>query len=683
MGIRVGIDTGGTFTDLVAIDEDDGTISICKEPSTPSNPMIALQRALRCSEVDLQRVVRTVVGTTVATNAILERNGARVLFLTTSGLEDVLFIQRINRPRNYDLRWQKPTALVRRRHCLGVRERINYKGQVLQPLTDEEMRRVGDQVAAVVAQEPIDALAMCLLFSYINPKHEQQLSAHLRERFPELPQSISHQLVPIWREYERGSTTVADAFVKPLIRDYAVNAERAFKDLAVGGVRCLMKSNGGMTLLDTITERPVDTLLSGLAAGAVAGNFFGQLAGYKNLITLDMGGTSCDVGLIVDGQLHYTTGFEIEWGIPVAAPMIDVATIGAGGGSIAWVDRGGFLRVGPQSAGAAPGPAAYGIGGDRPTVTDADLVLGRLNPAYFLGGQMPLYLDRAETAIGQLGKRLGMSVEESAGAIVRVVNDNMASTIRLLTVEKGVDPREFALVAFGGAGPLHASSLARSLQIPRVVIPVHPGLCSAFGTLIANMRVDKVWTQAYRSDDLDLSRVQTKFRAVADEAKDDLRRQGFPGEPQVLLSVSMRYLEQNYEEDISIPSPNVTAGDLQEAYQHFHDRHREFYGYAFPEETIELVHFKVSAIGLVEPPVLPRLSNKVGTPAAEVRPINVDAGMKTGCPVYRRDQLPPQFESDGPAMIEEIDSTILVNAGDSFSVDSFGNIVVVMGEASE
>jgi N-methylhydantoinase A len=300
MGIRMGVDTGGTFTDLVAIDEEKHTLYTRKEPSTPSRPVAALQAVLENSQVDLQRGTRTVLGTTVATNAILERNGAQVLFLTTQGIEDVLFIQRINRPHNYDLRWQKPAPLVKRRHCLGVNERINYKGVVVQPLTDEELRRVGDQVEAITIQDEIEALAICLLFAYVNPEHEAKLDAYLRKRFPDLPQSVSHQLVPIWREYERSSTTVADAFVKPLIMRYVTDARCAYQNLAVSGVQCLMKSNGGMTLLDIVVDRPSDTLLSGLVAGVIAGNFFGQLTGYENLITLDLGGTSCDVGLIVD-----------------------------------------------------------------------------------------------------------------------------------------------------------------------------------------------------------------------------------------------------------------------------------------------------------------------------------------------------------------------------------------------
>jgi N-methylhydantoinase A len=676
MGIRMGVDTGGTFTDLVAIDEEKHTLYTRKEPSTPSRPVAALQAVLENSQVDLQRGTRTVLGTTVATNAILERNGAQVLFLTTQGIEDVLFIQRINRPHNYDLRWQKPAPLVKRRHCLGVNERINYKGVVVQPLTDEELRRVGDQVEAITIQDEIEALAICLLFAYVNPEHEAKLDAYLRKRFPDLPQSVSHQLVPIWREYERSSTTVADAFVKPLIMRYVTDARCAYQNLAVSGVQCLMKSNGGMTLLDIVVDRPSDTLLSGLVAGVIAGNFFGQLTGYENLITLDLGGTSCDVGLIVDGQPRYTTGFEIEWGLPVSVPVVDVTTIGAGGGSIAWVDRGGFLRVGPQSAGADPGPAAYGAGGEQPTVTDANLVLGRLNPTYFLGGRIPLYQHKSEIAIAGLAQKLEMSIQESAMAIVKVVNDNMASAMRLLTVEKGIDPRNFTLVVFGGAGPLHASSLARLLQIPRIVIPIYPGLGSAFGALIADVRVDKVWTQAFRSDNLDLSRVRAKFRAMVKEAQDELRQQGYFGETQLFLSISMRYLEQNYEEDIYISSADLAEEELHQAYRRFHDRQRQFYGYAFPNETIELLHFKVSAVGPVQIPELPRLDVKAAIPKPTYRPVVLEDGLHEKCPVFHRDRLPPGFKWRNPAIIEEIDSTILIETGDTLLVDEFGNIVI-------
>ena len=458
--LALGIDTGGTFTDLVALGAD-GSVRVAKAPSTPDAPLGALLSVLDKAAVPGAAIERIVHGTTVATNTVLQRRGAEVLYVATAGFEDIPFIQRINRKSEYDLHWLKPRPLVKRRNCLAVAERIDAQGQVVVPLEAAAM----EQLAAQVAERGAEAIAVCLLFSYLNPAHELELGAFLQQRFPSIPVSLSHRVAPMWREYERSSTTVADAYLKPLLSGYCPSIGAALRERSVNGPCSLLKSDGGTTGLAQAPERPVELLLSGLAGGVIGGAHFAREAGFEQAITLDMGGTSCDVGLLLDGEPQFTTDYEIEWGLPVAIPVIEVRTLGAGGGSIARIDKGGMLAVGPESAGARPGPGCYGAGGEAATVTDANLVLGRLNPDFFLGGELQLHPERAAAVIDPLARSLGLRREAAARAIVDLADENMTNAIRLLTIERGIDPRDFVLVAFGGAGPLHAAAIAAKLGI--------------------------------------------------------------------------------------------------------------------------------------------------------------------------------------------------------------------------
>ena len=491
MGIRVGIDTGGTFTDLVAVDDANGRWYVAKVPSNPDNPVAAIADALETADFDPAEVSFVVVGTTIGINAVLTRKGARVLYLTTKGFEDVPYIQRINRKHHYDFHWRKPQPLMHRPDCLGVAERMDEEGGVLEPI---DLDGLGDRVAERLASNGGGsvAVAVCLLFSYLNPDHERATRDLLRERFPDLPVSLSHEIAPIWREYERGTTTAVDAFTKPLFERYVDGVSAALEAKGVAGGWALLKSNGGHALAHEARERPAHLLLSGIAGGAIGGAYVARAAGSDQAVALDMGGTSCDVCLIVDGEPLYSSDFEIEFGLPVSVQSVSTRTIGAGGGSIGWVDPGGFLQVGPQSAGADPGPAAYGRGGTEATVTDANLILGRLDPDFFLGGRMQLQPELARTAIARLGERLGLDETETASAIIRVTNENMANAIRIVTVEEGIDPRGFALVAIGGAGATHGCEIADAIGMSRVVVPPSSGLCSAFGAIAASVRVDAV-----------------------------------------------------------------------------------------------------------------------------------------------------------------------------------------------
>ena len=502
MAVRMGIDTGGTFTDLIGIDEATNELVIAKTPSTPRQPAQAVMNAIESCGVPAAAISALSIGTTVAANALLQRRGANVIYVTTRGFEDIPYIQRMNRKYHFSLKWRKPTPLVERRNCLGIAERLDFHGRVLVALEESALEELARQIEARLPNYPAGsvAIAVCLLFSYVNADHELRVRQFLRARFPDIPVSLSHEVAPIWREYERGSTVIADSYVKPVIQDYVDSTRRGLAAERLEMPWALMKSNGGRTTPELAEAEPIQLLLSGLAGGLIAGHYFGHLVGLDNLVTLDMGGTSCDVGLIRGGTIGYSTNFEIEFGLPVATPTIDLTTIGAGGGSIAWIDKGGLLRVGPQSAGAEPGPVCYDTGGAEVTVTDANLVLGRLNPDYFLGGKIALNLAKAGAAVARLGERLGLDRHAAAQAVLDIANENMANAIRVLSIDRGLDPREFALVAFGGAGPLHACDIAAKVGMTQVVVPIYPGLTSAFGALIAAPKVNKVWSKHFRSD---------------------------------------------------------------------------------------------------------------------------------------------------------------------------------------
>ena len=500
---RIGVDTGGTFTDLVAVGPH-GDVRLAKVASTPADPARATFEAFERSGVDTGGGVDSfILGTTIATNALIQRRGAPTVLVTTAGFEDILYIQRIDRKGLYDLQWVKAEPYVPRNRVVGVVERILADGSIRTPITDEELARVVEDVRRLTAQSRKPAVAVSLLFSYVNPSHEQALAEALSAALPGVPVSLSSEVAPIWREYERSNTTVVDAYVKPIVADFAGSLAAQLAEMGVGGWHGLLRSNGGQVAIPDAPGRPVEIVLSGLAAGMIAGAHFARAVGTDKAVTLDMGGTSADVGVITDGELQFSGLFEVEFGLPLALPILDVTTIGAGGGSIASIDSGGLLKVGPESAGADPGPACYGLGGEEPTVTDANVLMGRLDPEYFLGGEMSLDADRARRATRPLADRLGLTVEDTADAIVSISIENMDGAMRLVTVDRGLDYREFDLVAYGGAGPLHAAEIARRLGMNRVIVPPNPGLVSAYGTVIADQRVDRRITLVRRLDHAD------------------------------------------------------------------------------------------------------------------------------------------------------------------------------------
>ena len=667
----VGVDVGGTFTDFVAYDEGTRSIEIWKNLSTPADPTDGVLTGLdRIS--DSASIANLRLGTTVATNSILERRGATIAYVTTRGFRDVPFIQRGNRKSHYDITWIKPDPLVKRRHCFEVTERTDRDGLTVEPLDEAQVRAVARDIGTDAA---VEAVAVNLIFSFLAPAHEQRIRDIFAEVCPHLPVSISYDVLPRWKEYERASTTIADAYLKPGVGRYL---DRMSDRLADSGLRdkvVVIKSNGGEMSLAGAAASPIHMTVSGPSGGVIGAKHLAGLAGIRNLVTFDMGGTSTDCSTVVDGAENFTTSFEIEWGLPIQVPMIDIRTIGAGGGSIAWIDKGGMLRVGPQSAGADPGPACYGKGGAA-TVTDANVVLGRISPENFLGGAMALDADAARVAVGDVGGQVGQTVEEAALAIVRIANTNMVGALRAVLIERGLDPRDFTLLAFGGAGPLHAADLMVEATIPNGMVPNYPGQFSAYGFLMTNARVDRHRTVQMSSLDFNPGRATDAMHELAQTAVADLARQGYRQRVEVARSMEMRYLGQNYELELPIDFDVFDDTTTEQVWQAFHDLHAARFGFNIPNSIIEVVNFMVTAISATEKPALPKLqeAKEPALPAAKRLVRYEDGAHET--PVHQRESLLAGHVIEGPALVEEAASVTVIRPGQRITVDPFGNMAI-------
>jgi N-methylhydantoinase A len=674
--MRLGIDTGGTFSDFIVIDEATGEVRAAKVPSTPSNPPEAMRAGLAQLE-EIESAQQIVVGTTVATNAVIQRQGPRILLITNAGFTDVPFVARLDKERLYDLNWSRPRPLVRRGDCIGVRGRIDHRGREIEPLDESSLEAVRTWLLTKAGEEP-PVVAICCLFAYLSPDHERRIAAFVRSVRPDAVVSASHEVSPVWREYERASTTIADAFVKPVVGQYITGIGTELRQrLRAAKEWNLLASNGGYLRAEEAGCSPVRLLLSGLAGGVIGAGFFARAAGYQSVFTLDMGGTSCDIGVILDGEQQYAHEFQVAWGVPVSLPCVAVDTIGAGGGSILWQDKGGLLRVGPQSAGAEPGPVAYGLGGTQPTLTDANLTLGRLDPGYFLGGTMRVDAEESQRVLGELGDALGLTAHGAALASIRTADENMANAVRLIAVDRGLDPREFALVAFGGAGPLHARMVAERLDIKTVLVPPHPGLCSAFGAAIAQARVDRVRSYYARSDRPYPPEMAQVEREVTEDAVAELRRSVEVEEPHVIRSAALRYAGQNYELEVPLPDRDLDGQGWDELLARFQAGHERQYGFALPGEAIELIHLRATALREEKPPRVARFPSGGGAP--DHRSVWLDEGGPIRCAVYRREQIRPGTVLAGPAIIEDADSTTVIFEGDTVQADDSGVLVLTLG----
>ena len=688
----IGVDIGGTFTDVVFADTETNDIRIHKVPTTPEDPSLGMLAAVRelCEREGLSpaEVGHLFHGTTIATNAVLTHEGARAGMITSEGYRDIVHIGRHQRPQHYSIRQEIPwqdRPFVRRRHRLTVPERITPPaGEVLTKLDEEAVRAAARRLRS----EGVEAIAVCFLFSWIDPSHEGRAAAIVREEHPDCFVTTSASVSPQFREFERFTTTAMNAFIGPRMRDYMQRMGARMEEAGVSAELHVMSSNGGVATVRTVTERPVVTLLSGPAAGVLGGRWSGELSGRRKLITFDMGGTSADIGIVDEGRFAEASARD-TWiaGYPVLVSMIDIHTIGAGGGSIARIDRGGGFRVGPESAGAVPGPAAYGRGGADPTVTDANVVLGRLERDYFLGGAMALDEAAATAAIGRLASALGLDEREAAEGVLAIVNANMANAISSRTVQKGVDPRDFSLVAFGGAGPLHAVEVAARIGIPEVVVPSFPGLTSALGLLTTELRYDAVRTQFQVSGELDLGRLNGDLAAVETGIARQFRADGVDrSEVGFERSGDLRYVGQGYELRVPLPAGDIGPVEAEELFRRFHEQHRAEYGHIFEDSPIEIVNVRVAGVGRTPTVGALRPARGGSLEAARVR---TGRGTFRGAGgalaevetvFYLRERLPAGGSFPGPAVVLQPDSTTVVPPGSVARADEAGNLVITIEE---
>ncbi|MFF4236877.1 hydantoinase/oxoprolinase family protein [Actinomadura geliboluensis] len=673
--LRIGIDTGGTFTDVVALDEGGG-LTTTKTPSTPADPAegfaAGVAKVLRLLGAGPEDVAALSHGTTVATNRLLEDRIDDLGFITTEGFESVLEIARQSVPDGYgnSYFWVKPPRIVPVHRVRAVGGRLDHTGAEIRPF---------DEASAVAAarwfrDRGIRAIGVCFLHSYADPSHELAMRDVLRREHPDAVVSLSCEVLREYREYERSVTTLVDAAVKPAMNGYLARiAERVASRLLV------MKSNGGVLSADEVARQPITTVLSGPAAGALGAAFVVAHSGHGSVVTLDGGGTSTDVAVVLDGEPTLTTEGAIGRH-PVKIPMIDIVTVGAGGGSVAWRSPEGALKVGPRSAGADPGPLCYGRGGTEATVTDAHAVLGRI-PPHLLGGEVPLDVDAARAGLGALAADLGLPLERAAAGILEISAWNQANAIRQITVKRGLDVRDYPLVAFGGSGPLLACRLLDVLGLPAAVVPENPGNLSAFGLLTVDAKNDYVRTRVVRDAELDPALLRDGYTALEAEASAALAREGFPeGDRRFARSADLRYYGQAFE--VRVPAPAGTPGEAfrAEVVRRFHDAHEALYGYCYrddPRHPVEWVNLRVSGIGPIERPRLAERPPGDGDPSRArtgTRRVHFDSWQET--PIYRREKLAPGDRIAGPAIIEEFGSTVPLHPGFTARLDGYGNLVV-------
>ena len=681
----IGVDVGGTFTDFYALDETSGAVHAGKRPSTPDNPARAIIEGLLALAsrhgIDLARLRRLSHGTTVGTNALIQRSGGAVAMITTRGFRDLLEIGRQTRPHMYSLIEDHPPPLVERRNRFEIDERVGAAGEVIAEPADEAIAAAVEQVRASGA----GACAVCLLFAFRNPGHEHRIAAAIRAALPGVPVCTSFEVQPEFREYERFSTTVLNAYLQPVLGRYLSTLEEELAGVAADASIGINQSSGGLMSPERARTLPVRTALSGPAAGAIGAAHSAKRSGRRRVITLDMGGTSADVALIRDFQADISFERDVA-GFPIRLPSVDIETVGAGGGSIAWFDRDALLKVGPASAGADPGPACYGRGGGQPTVTDANLVLGRLSARGLLAGEMGLDESLARAAFAPIAERLGFDVERTADGVLGIVVANMVRAIRTISVERGYDPREFTLMAFGGAGPLHARAVALALGMGELLIPAAPGILCAQGLIVSDLKEDFIASDRIPGDETGVQRLAGHVEALAARARAWFDAERIPAEGRRLeLAIDARYVGQNFELVVPIAAgdgagamPLPTPRSLREW---FLEAHESAYGYANPHDPIEIVNIRLTARGrLVEEPapLAPGDCGPLPEPF-EHRPVRFALEGAVDCPIYDRESLRAGHVLDGPAIVEQLDSTVPVFPGDRAVADPAGNLVIRIG----
>jgi N-methylhydantoinase A len=678
---RVGVDSGGTFTDVCLFDEEQGRVEVWKVPSTPDDPSRGIaqgvEEGLRRVAPDAgERPASAVAyfghGTTVATNALIQHRGVKTGLITTEGFRDLLEIGRQKRPDLYDIQVDKPSTLVPRDLRLEVPERVRHTGDVATALDEAAVRTAARRLKAA----GVKAVAVSFLYGFVRPEHEKRAIAILREELPDAFLSAGHEIAPEFREFERLSTVVLNAYLGPVMAGYIERLSPRLAALGLGVAPHLTQSNGGVIGFATAAAMPVRTVLSGPSTGVVGAQAIGRAAGFPDLITFDMGGTSTDVALLQDGQCKLASEATVH-GYPIKAPMLDIHTVGAGGGSIAYIDAGGLLKVGPRSCGADPGPVCYDKGNREPAVTDANVVLGILNPEYLLGGRMAIRRELAVEAVQGLADRLKLGLMETAQGILSVVTANMARAIRVISVQRGHDPRQYTLTAFGGAGPLHAARLARELDMRRVLVPANPGILCAMGLLLTDLRADFAVTRLLPAKDSALAELAEGFAALATQANRWFEQEGIEAADRRLTrTVDMRYHGQNYELGIALPD-GATMATLTAL---FAEAHRQRYGFATDEDPVEIVTLRLEANGVVRKAEL-KTHPEAGPDASGAIATNREIWLAetkgfVSTPIYARERLRPGHRFAGPAIVEQMDATTLVPPGMTARVDRWLNLVL-------
>jgi N-methylhydantoinase A len=677
---RIGIDTGGTFTDIVSVDAATGAVKVTKVASTPDNPAIGLVRGVKAvlaaAKAGPADVLGLAHGTTVATNALLQGEIRSLGLIVTEGFRHILEIARQSVPEGYgnSYFWVKPERLVPLHYVREADGRMNFRGQELRPLDEESVRAA----ARFFRRHGVQAIGVCLLHAYANDTHERRVAAIVAEEYPQATLSLSCAVLPEYREYERAVTTLVDAFVKPHLDRYLKRVHDALGDELRDKPFLVMQSSGGVASAEQILRKPITTALSGPAAGALGSAVIAEIAGFPDLVTLDAGGTSTDLCLIEGGAPHLTNGGSVGQ-FPVRIPMIDIATIGTGGGSIAWLTREGHLKVGPRSAGAEPGPMCYPSGGAKPTITDANLVLGRIPPA-LIGGGIALNVARARDGLAALAKRLpgDMSAEQLAEGVIEIANWSQANAIRQMTIQKGIDPRSFALLSFGGAGPAQSPAVMQLLGMKACIVPLNPGNLSAFGLLAVDWRTDHIVTKVMHEDSVDLDAVAAHYAALEREATETLKRDGIePSRIRIVREADIRYAGQSMEVRVPAPSGKIDKTFLAQLIDAFNAAHLRTFGYNYADQQkVELVNFCVSGFGVIERPSMPKLDAATANPESTgVRPVYFD-GRFQDTPIYDRASLPPNYKLAGPAVVEEFGSTTVVFPGQQLTVDPHGILIV-------
>lgn len=669
---RVSADIGGTFTDFVFFDSMTGQYKAGKTLSTPHNLSDAILKGISEQVEDFSQVDFFVHGTTAGLNAFLQRKGTNVALITTQGFKDVYEIGRGNRTEMYNMYFRKPKPLVERRNVFEVKERVLFDGTVESSLDRESVLKAAEEIK----QKKFDSIAVCLINAYNNPVHEIEIKMILEEALPGKSVSLSHEVAREWREYERTSTVVLNAYIAPIVQKYLELLEGRLEEKGFEKTVYIMQSGGGVITSEIAKDCPIQTLLSGPVGGAIGNMSLCEMLGYKNLIGIDMGGTSYDVSMIVDGRPDVSTETNLE-GFPILTPMVNIYTIGAGGGSIAWIEGGG-LRVGPLSAGADPGPACYGNGGIEPTITDANVVLGRIDPYGFLGGNMVLDKGAAIKAVKKLADKLNLSIEEAAEGICNIADAKMADAIRQITVRKGIDPREFTMVAFGGAGPMHACLTAEELGILTILVPEMPGTFSAWGMHQSDIRQDAVRTFTSILDDMQIDGISEVYNQMIKEVSSILHQQNISKEQsEYRKTADLRYVGQEHTLNVAFNTNEIDANSLKQLRDGFDQLHYSIYGHNNPNDPVEIVNVRLTGLGKLKRVLKEKAEILVST---EPMPYKINQtifyGKKYESNIYDRRELLPGHKFMGPAIIEELTATTVVPPGYEVSVDGFNNLLI-------